>query len=115
MSRGLGDVYKRQGRWGTTDDFTTSFLHFSVLHCPLGLGELQACPFPDVVFLLVCLVFFPLSLCLVRWIWPDLMNDRHVHTTAVCVSLQWSGGLQNCLLDLGKDFLVGNMVFVLDA
>ena len=20
------------------------------LHCPLGLGELQACPFPDVVF-----------------------------------------------------------------
>ena len=21
-----------------------------VLHCPLGLGELQACPFPDVVF-----------------------------------------------------------------
>ena len=22
---------------------------FSVLHCPLGLGELQACPFPDVV------------------------------------------------------------------
>ena len=21
-----------------------------VLHCPLGLGELQACPFPDAVF-----------------------------------------------------------------
>ena len=41
----------REGRWGTTDDFTTSFLHFfPVLHCPLGLGELQACPFPDVVF-----------------------------------------------------------------
>ena len=33
------------------DDFATSFLHFfPVLHCPLGLGELQACPFPDVVF-----------------------------------------------------------------
>ena len=31
----------------------------------------------------VCLVFFPLSLCLVRWFWPDLMNGRHVHTTAV--------------------------------
>ena len=40
----------REGRWGTTEDFTTSFLHFSVFHCPLGLGELQACPFPDVVF-----------------------------------------------------------------
>ena len=41
----------REGRWGTTDDFATSFLHFfPVLHCPLGLPELQACPFPDVVF-----------------------------------------------------------------
>ena len=26
------------------------FSIFSVLHCPLGLAELQACPFPDVVF-----------------------------------------------------------------
>ena len=34
----------------------------------------------------VCLVFFPLSLCLARWFWPDLMNGRHDHTTAVCVS-----------------------------
>ena len=41
----------REGRWGTTDDFITSFLHlFPVLRCPLGLGELHACPFPDVVF-----------------------------------------------------------------
>ena len=41
----------REGRWGTTDDLATSFLHFfHVLHCPLGLTELQACPFLDVVF-----------------------------------------------------------------
>ena len=39
----------------------------------------------------ICLVFFPLSLCLARWFWPDLMNGRHDHTTAVCVSLRWSG------------------------
>ena len=39
----------------------------------------------------VCLVFFPLSLCFVRWFWPDRMNGRHDHTTAVCVSLRWSG------------------------
>ena len=40
-----------EGHWGTTDDFTTSFLHFSlVLYGPLGLGELEARPFPDVVF-----------------------------------------------------------------
>ena len=40
----------------------------------------------------VCLVFFPPSLCLARWFRPDLMNRRHVRTTAVCASL-WSGGL----------------------
>ena len=34
----------------------------------------------------VCLVFFPLSLCLARWFWPDLKNRRHVHTTSVCDS-----------------------------
>ena len=57
-----------EGRWGTTDDFATSFLHFfPVLHCPLGLGELQACPFPNVVFPPLpqsALSSFPLSLCL---------------------------------------------------
>ena len=51
MSRGLGDVYKRQLP-------TSSFVH---------------------------LVFFPLSLCLARWFWPDLMNGKHDDTTAVCV------------------------------
>ena len=50
----------------------------------------------------VCLVFFPLSLCLARWFWPDLMNGRHVHTTAVCVSLRWSGGLRVVRLPAGS-------------
>ena len=40
---------KRWDRWGTTDDLTTKLTNFS-LHCPLGLGELQACSFPNVVF-----------------------------------------------------------------
>ena len=44
--------------------------------------------------LFFCLVFFSLSLCLARWFWPDLMKGRHVHTTAVCVSLRWSGCLR---------------------
>ena len=30
--------------------FQPVFSIFPVLHCPLGLAELQACPFPDVVF-----------------------------------------------------------------
>ena len=34
----------------------------------------------------VCLVFFPLSVCLARWFWPDLMNRKHGHATAVCIS-----------------------------
>ena len=46
----------------------------------------------------VCLVFFPLSLCLARCFWPDLMNGIHDHTTAVCVSLRSSGGL--CVVQL---------------
>ena len=50
----------------------------------------------------VCLVFFPLSLCLARWFWPDLMNGRHVPTTAVCVSLRWSGGLRVVRLPAGS-------------
>ena len=62
----------------------------------------------------VCIVFFLLSLCLARWFWPDLKNGKHDHTTAVaslydCQEVfMWS----NCLLDLGADFLIGNMVFV---
>ena len=62
-------------------------------------------------------LFFPLSLCLARWFWPDLMNARHVHANAVCVFYDgqevfvWS----DCLLNLGTDFLVGNTVFVWDV
>ena len=73
---------------------------FPVLHCPLGLAELQACPFPDVVYS-VCLVF-PLSLCLARWFWPHLMNGRCDNTTSVCISLQWSGGLHVVQLPAGS-------------
>ena len=50
----------------------------------------------------VCLVFFPLSLCLARWFWPDLMNGRHDHTSAVCISLQWSGGRHVVWLPAGS-------------
>ena len=46
----------------------------------------------------VRLVFFPLSLCLARWFWPDLMNGKHDHTTAVCLSFRSSGGL--CVVQL---------------
>ena len=37
---------------------------------------------------IVCLVFFPLSLCLARWFWPDLMNGKQDHTTAVAYAMK---------------------------
>ena len=40
----------REGRLGTNNIATSFPPFFPVLHCPLGLGKLQACPFPDVVF-----------------------------------------------------------------
>ena len=41
----------REGRWGTTDDFATSFLHFSLFSTALcDLPNSRPCPFPDVVF-----------------------------------------------------------------
>ena len=42
-------------KWGTTGDFSTSFLHFLCSPLPLGFGELQACPLPDVTFPLLFL------------------------------------------------------------
>ena len=50
----------------------------------------------------VCLVFFLLSLCLARWFWPNLMNGRENYTTAVCVSLPWSGCLRVVRLPAGS-------------
>ena len=49
-----------------------------------------------------------------KWFWPDVINWRRDHTTAVCVTLRWSGGLGVVRLPagLGTDFLVGSMVFV---
>ena len=60
----------RGGRLGTTDDFTTSFPIFSVFHCPLGLGKLQACLFLDVVF--------PLLFCLPCFLHPFTMRHTMV-------------------------------------
>ena len=68
----------------------------SVFPCsPLPSGTCQTpglsipwCCLPTSSF--VCLVFFPLSLCLARWFWPDLMNRKHDHTTAVCISVRRS-------------------------
>ena len=86
---------------GTTDDF----LHFPLFSTALwdlaNSRPVHSLMFSSHLFLwLPCL--FPLSLYLARWFWPDLMNGRHDHTTAVCVSLQWSGGLNVVRLPAGS-------------
>ena len=90
---------------------------FSVLQCPLGLGELQACPFPDAVFPLLPLFAFSYSSfqCALQnsfgrtWWTGDkyipLQFESLYDGQEVFV---WS----DLLLDLGTDFLVGNAVFV---
>ena len=50
----------------------------------------------------VCLVFFPLLLCLAGWFCSDLTNGRHDHITAVSVYLRWSGGLRAVKLTAGS-------------
>ena len=86
-----------EGRWGTTDDFSTIFFHFPCSPLPPGTWRTQGLSIPWCCLSAsssVCLVFFPLSLCLASWFWPDLMNGGLDHTTAICVSLPWSGGLR---------------------
>ena len=84
----------REGCWGTTDDFATSFLYFSLFSAVLwdlaNSRPVHSLMLSSHLFLcLPCLL--PPSPCLARWFWPDLMKRRHDHTTAVCVSLRSSG------------------------
>ena len=95
----------REGRWWHRKWFHNQFPpFFSVLHYPPGLGEIQACPFPDVVFpslLLSALSSSPFH-CALQGGFGQTMNGSHVHTTAVCVSLPQSGGLPVVHLPAGS-------------
>ena len=87
-SASLLSIPNCEGRSGTTDDFTTSFLHFPCSPLPSGTWRAPGLSIPWCCLPTsssVCLVFFLLSLCLARWFWPDLMNVKHDHITAVCV------------------------------
>ena len=84
----------RKGRWGTIDNFATSFLHFSLfstalwdlpnsrpVHSLMLLSRLFLCQ--------PC--FLPPFTVLARWFWQDLVNGKLDHSTAVCVFLRSSG------------------------
>ena len=68
--------------------------------------------------LLSALSSSPVSLCLTKWIWPNLMNGRHISIPLQFASLYDGQEIfekSDCLLDLGTDFLVCNTLFVSDA
>ena len=95
----------RDGRWGTTDDFATSLLHFSLFSTALwDLPNSRPVHF----LILSSHLFLCLPSLLLPFIVPykmvlaDLMNGRHDHTTAVCVSLRSSGGLRVVQMPAGS-------------
>ena len=110
-----------EGRWDTTDDFTTSFLHFSLFSTALW-DLVKSRPVHSLK-----VVFLPLSLsalssspfhCALQDDFGQTWWEGDMSIPLKSASLYdgqevfaWS----NCLLDLGMDFLVGNMVFVWDA
>ena len=82
---------------------------FSIFPCPpLPSGTCRTpglsipwCCLPTSSFVRL-VFFFPFSLCLARRFWPDLMNGKHDHTTAVGVSLRSSGDLRVVQLPAGS-------------
>ena len=85
----------RKGWWDTTDDFATSFLHFSLFSAAL-LDLANSWPVHSLMlfsYLFPCLSSFPFhcalqdGFCQTWWTWD-------ITTTAVCISFPWSGGLR---------------------
>ena len=77
-----------EGCLDTTDNFTTSFLHFSLFSTALW-DLVNSRPVHSLMLsshLFFCLPYLILPFtCLAEWFWPDLVNGKHVDTTFVCV------------------------------
>ena len=102
-----------EGFWGTTDDFTTSFLHFSCSPLPSWTWRTPGLSIPWCCLPTsssVCLVFFPFHCALqggfgqTWWIW--WMGDMSILLQFASLYdgqvFMWS----DCRLDLGTDFLM---------
>ena len=110
----------RGGRWGTTDDLTTSFLHFSLFSAALWVWRTAGLSIPWYclpTFFSVYLVYFFLSLCPARWFcqtWRTGDMSIPLQFASRC-DVQEVFVCSDCLLDLGTEVFVGNVVFVWDA
>ena len=96
---------KREGRWDTTDGFATSFLHFPLFSTALldlpNSGLVHSRMSSSHLFLCLPCLLPPFTVpC--NMVWPDLVNGRHDHTTAVCFSLRRSVGLRVVRLPAGS-------------
>ena len=123
-SRGLGDVYKRQiypliarvvGVPQMISQPVSSILPCSPL--PSGTWRTPGLLLSSHLFLCLPCLLPPFTVPCKMVLAPDLMNGRHEHTTAVCVSLRRSGGLRMVRLPAGSShrLIVDNMVCVRDA
>ena len=108
--------------WGTTDYFAPSFLLFSLLSTAL-LDLPNSRPVHSLILsshLFLCLpcllppFTMPCKIVLAR---PDEQETWPYHCSLRLFTIirRSSCGPINCLLDLGTDFLIGNMVFVWDV
>ena len=103
-------------RWGTTGDFTTSVHHFSLFSTALwdlaNSRPVHSLLLSSRLFL-SARSFFPFHCALQDSFLPDLMRGD------MTLPLQFASLYDGhdvsvwfyCLLDLGADFLVGNVVF----
>ena len=95
----------RESCWGTTDDFTTSFLHLSLFSTALW-DLANSMPVHSLMLsshLFICLLCLlpPFTVpCMMVLVRPD--ERGHDHTTAVSVSLRSSGGLRVVQLPAGS-------------
>ena len=107
------------GHWGTTDDFTTSLLHFSLFSTALSdfmysrhVHSLMLSS--HLFFCLSCLLSpfaVPCKMVLARADEREPIPLQFVSLYDVQKVFLWS----DCLLDLGTDFLIGSMVLVQEA
>ena len=94
-----------EGRWGTTDDFATSFLHSSLFSTALwdlpNSRPVHSLMLSSHLFLCPPCLLPPFTVpC--KMVLPNLMSGTHDHTTAVCVFLRSSGNLHVVQLPAGS-------------
>ena len=108
----------REGRWSTTDDFATSFLHFPLFSTALwdltNSRPVHSLMLSSHLFLCLPCLLPPFTVpCKVVLARPDERETCPYHCSLrLFIYGQEVFVWSDCLLDLDTDFLVGKMVFV---